>query len=236
MLTGILPTIRKGDLSHRQHGARTRATWLSTTRCTSLRGEAYELHIKGIDELRVRQDSVMAEACNASFQVHLQVSAGRVRQHVQHLPATGRARPRVATNSPLLFGKRLWAETRIALFEQSVDTRRPGHHMRDRSARVTFGTDWVHESIAELYKEDITRFRPLLAPDAHDDPIAELAAGGCRSLAALRMHTGTVWRWNRGCYGISDPTACRISASRTGCCRQGRASPTRSPMPPCGSD
>jgi CBS domain-containing protein len=104
----------------------------------------------------------------------------------------------------VLFGKRLWAETRIALFEQSVDTRRPGHHMRDRSARVTFGTDWVHESIAELYKEDITRFRPVLAPDSYDDPIAELAEGRVPTLAALRMHTGTVWRWNRGCYGITD--------------------------------
>jgi CBS domain-containing protein/gamma-glutamylcysteine synthetase len=203
VLTGILPTIRKGDLSLDNMVQNPRYLALNDA-LTSLRGEAYELHIKGMDELRVRQDSVMAEACNASFQVHLQVSADEFVNMYNVSQLLAGPVLACATNSPVLFGKRLWAETRIALFEQSVDTRRPGHHMRDRSARVTFGTDWVHESIAELYKEDITRFRPVLAPDAYEDPFAELAEGRVPTLAALRMHTGTVWRWNRGCYGITD--------------------------------
>ena len=203
VLTGILPTIRKGDLSLDNMVQNPRYLALNDA-LMSLRGEAYELHIKGMDELRVRQDSVMAEACNASFQVHLQVSADEFVNMYNVSQLLAGPVLACATNSPVLFGKRLWAETRIALFEQSVDTRRPGHHMRDRSARVTFGTDWVHESIAELYKEDITRFRPVLAPDADEDPFAELAEGRVPTLAALRMHTGTVWRWNRGCYGITD--------------------------------
>jgi len=202
VLTGILPTIRKGDLSMANMVQNPRYLALNSA-LMSLRGEDYELHIKGTDELRVRQDSVMAEACNASFQVHLQVTAAEFVNAYNVGQLLAGPTLACATNSPLLFGKRLWAETRIALFEQAVDTRRPGHHLRERSARVTFGTDWIHRSITELYREDITRFRPVLAPDDYTDPFAVLDAGDVPTLPALRLHTGTVWRWNRACYGIT---------------------------------
>ena len=203
VLAGILPTIRKGDLSIDNMVQNPRYLALNNA-LMNLRGEAYELHIKGTDELRVRQDSVMAEACNASFQVHLQVAPDEFVNLYNVAQLLAGPVLACAVNSPMFLGKRLWAETRIALFEQSVDTRRPGHHMRDRSARVTFGHDWVTSSISELYREDITRFRPVLAPDDHVDPFTELAEGRVPSLQALRLHTGTVWRWNRGCYGITD--------------------------------
>jgi CBS domain-containing protein len=203
VLAGILPTIRKGDLSLENMVQNPRYLALNTA-LMSLRGEAYELHIKGTDELRVRQESVMAEACNASFQVHLQVTPDSFVNLYNIAQLLAGPVLACATNSPLLFGKRLWAETRIALFEQSVDTRRPGHHLRERSARVTFGTDWVRSSVIDLYKEDITRFRPVLAPDEYVDPFSELVAGRAPPLDALRLHTGTVWRWNRACYGITD--------------------------------
>ncbi len=203
VLAGILPTIRKSDLSIENMVQNPRYLALNTA-LMSLRGEAYELHIKGTDELRVRQESVMAEACNASFQVHLQVTPDSFVNLYNIAQLLAGPVLAAATNSPLLFGKRLWAETRIALFEQSVDTRRPGHHLRERSARVTFGTDWVSSSVVDLYKEDITRFRPVLAPDDYVDPFSELVAGRAPTLDALRLHTGTVWRWNRACYGITD--------------------------------
>ena len=176
VLTGTLPTIRKRDLTMANMVQNPRYLALNNA-LMGLRGEAYELHIKGTDELRVRQDSVMAEACNASFQVHLQVTPGEFANAYNVAQALSGPTLASATNSPLLFGKRLWAETRIALFEQSVDTRRPGHHVRDRAARVSFGDGWVTSSVAELYKEDITRYRPLLAPDEYDDPLAAAGRG-----------------------------------------------------------
>src|SRR5918994_2714130 len=202
VLAGILPTIRKSDLALENMVQNPRYLALNAA-LTGLRGEAYELHIKGTDELRVRQDSVMANSCNASFQVHLQVTPDEFANAYNCAQALAGPTLASATNSPLLFGKRLWAETRIAVFEQAADSRRPGHHVRERTARVSFGDAWVTASIADLYKEDITRFRPLLAPDDYVDPIAELDAGRVPELSALRLHTGTVWRWNRGCYGIS---------------------------------
>ena len=203
VLAGILPTIRKGDLSLANMVQNPRYLALNNA-LMNLRGEAYELHIKGTDELRVRQDSVMAEACNASFQVHLQVTPDEFVNMYNVAQLLAGPVLAGAVNSPVLFGKRLWAETRIALFEQAVDTRRPGHHVRDRSSRVTFGHDWLSTSITELYREDITRYRPVLAPDEHIDPFAEMAEGRTPTLQSLRLHTGTVWRWNRGCYGITD--------------------------------
>jgi CBS domain-containing protein/gamma-glutamylcysteine synthetase len=202
VLAGILPTIRKGDLRMENMVQNPRYLALNEA-LMELRGEDVELHIKGTDELRVRQDSVMAEACNASFQVHLQVSPDEFANLYNVAQVLAGPVLACATNSPLLFGKRLWAETRIALFEQSVDTRRPGHHLRERSPRVTFGTGWVQESVAELYREDISRFRPLLAPDDYQDPFVALSEGRTPALEALRLHTGTVWRWNRACYGVA---------------------------------
>jgi len=97
----------------------------------------------------------------------------------------------------------LWAETRVALFQQSVDTRASGDHLRDRSPRVMFGTSWVPNSILDIYKEDIMRFRTLLSTTAKEDPLELLRKGKIPFLHALSMHNSTVYRWNRPCYGPS---------------------------------
>lgn len=200
VLSGILPTIRMGDLDPSNMVQNPRYLALNEA-LLRMRGEDLDLHISGADELRIRQASVMSEACNASFQVHLQVTPDEFANLYNVAQLIAGPTLACATNSPILLGKQLWAETRIPLFQQSVDTRKSGHHLRQRSSRVTFGNHWVQDSVVELFKEDITRFRPLLAPDDHVDPFQVLAEGGVPELAALRMHTGTVWRWNRACYG-----------------------------------
>jgi len=201
VLAGILPTLRLGDLQLSNMVQNPRYLALNQA-LMDLRGEEVDLQITGVDELHVRQTSVMAEACNASFQVHLQVAPDDFANAYNLAQLLAGPTLACCTNSPILFGKHLWAETRIPLFEQSVDTRRSGQHLRQREGRVTFGSRWVNDSVAELFKEDITRFRPLLAPDDHEDPFDVLARGEIPSLAAVRMHTGTVWRWNRACYGV----------------------------------
>ncbi|MFL5318398.1 MAG: CBS domain-containing protein, partial [Myxococcaceae bacterium] len=108
----------------------------------------------------------------------------------------------VANNSPMLFGKRLWAETRIALFQQSVDTRSETQHQRNASPRVSFGTQFLTRSIVELFREDIVRHRTLVGTDFDEDPQAVLDRGEIPQLKALRLHNGTIYRWNRACYGI----------------------------------
>jgi CBS domain-containing protein len=105
----------------------------------------------------------------------------------------------------VLFGRRLWAETRIALFEQACDIRSPGHHLRDSVPRVSFGSGWLKGSVADIYRENVTRFRALLGTETPDEnPDEVLARGEVPQLKALRLHNGTIYRWNRPCYGISE--------------------------------
>jgi CBS domain-containing protein/gamma-glutamylcysteine synthetase len=200
-LIGILPTIRKSDLGEDNMTPRPRYRALNKA-LTDLRGGSYEIHIKGVDELLLRHDSAMLEACNTSFQVHFQVGSKEFANLYNIAQVAAAPVLAAAVNSPLLLGKRLWAETRIALFQQAVDTRSSGPHLRERSPRVTFGTRWIRNSVLELYKEDITRFRALVGTDLDEDPFERLKRGEIPELKALRLHNGTIYRWNRGCYGI----------------------------------
>ncbi len=203
VLTGVLPTIRKNDLEIENLTPLPRYRALCDA-INKLRGDEYDLRIQGMDELLMRFDTPLLEACNTGFQVHLQVTPDEFVNKYNLAQAITGPVLSSAVNSPLLFGKRLWAETRIALFHQSVDTRKVGDHLRDNSPRVTFGNEWLKESILEIYKEDIARYRVMLSSNITEDVDEIFEAGGIPKLMALQVHNGTVYRWNRPCYGISN--------------------------------
>jgi CBS domain-containing protein len=166
-------------------------------------GGSYELRLHGIDELRLKHDSPLLEACNTSFQVHLQVSAHEFVKMYNIAQAISAPVMAIAANSPLVFGKRLWHESRIAMFQQSIDTRMSHNYHRDYSPRVNFGNKWLDKSITDIYKDDITKFRVLLAGDTTVDSLAMVKNGEVPKLKSLQVHNSTVYRWNRPCYGIS---------------------------------
>ncbi|TAD98654.1 MAG: CBS domain-containing protein [Bacteroidetes bacterium] len=202
VLTGILPTIRKFDINIDNLTPYERYFSLIEA-INNLRGKNYELRLEGQDELNVIVDSALIEACNTSFQVHLQIKPDEFVNKYNIAQAVAAPVLAVATNSPLLFGKRLWSETRIALFRQSIDTRMASEHLRERSPRVTFGTKWLKGSITDLYKEDIMRFSILFMTDVEEDVFKSIENGITPKLRALNIHNSTVYRWNRPCYGIS---------------------------------
>lgn len=203
LLTGILPTLEKTDLSLDNMTPVPRYYQLNEA-MTRLRGRDYDLRIKGRDELVLQHDNVMLEACNTSFQVHFQVSPENFASRYNIAQAVTAPVLAVATNSPLLFGRQLWRETRIALFQQSIDTRTPAAHLRQASPRVSFGRDWINESALEIFQEDIARFRVIMSMDVDEDPFEVLERDEAPKLKALRLHNGTIYRWNRPCYGISE--------------------------------
>jgi CBS domain-containing protein len=204
LLTGILPTLARSDITLGNITPRARYHALNEALRRMRGDEPYRLHIQGTDELRTEHDSVMLESCNTSFQVHLQVEPDEF-VHVYNV-AQVVAAPilAAAVNSPVVFGKLLWNETRIALFQQSVDTRTGGLHLRDLAPRVRFGERWAERSVVELFEEDVARFRVLLTTKTSEDPLAVLAEGGAPVLGALSLHNSTVYRWNRPCYGVGD--------------------------------
>ena len=203
VLAGILPTLGKSDLTLDNISPVPRYHALNEA-LTRMRGGAYRLQLEGQDELQIEHDSVMLEACNSSCQVHLQVEAEEFAAMYNVAQAMTGPVLAAAVNSPTLFGKRLWAETRIALFRQSLDTRSASVHLREFSPRVRFGDRWVKECVTELFQEDIAQFRVLLAQKIVEDPFEQLAVGDIPRLQALQLHNSTVYRWNRPCYGISE--------------------------------
>ena len=169
VLTGILPTLRKHHLSMDNLTPKKRYYALMEAINAQLIGSSYELKLSGIDELALKHDSPLLEAVNTSFQVHLQVSSNEFVKKYNIAQALTAPIIAVSANSPIVFGKRLWHESRIAMFQQALDTRSSHEHMRERSPRVTFGKDWLHDSILEIYQEDIMRHRVLLSSDVEEN-------------------------------------------------------------------
>lgn len=204
VLTGTLPTLRLAHLQLENMTPNPRYFELNRA-ATALAGGKFNIVIKGLDEIDISHDNVMLESANTSFQVHFQVAPHEFAMLYNLAQAISAPLLAAAVNSPLLFGQRLWNETRVALFQRSVDARSQAHKLRAAPPRVSFGHGWIKDSILEIYKDDISRFRIMLSTDNLDeDPMKVLDEGGVPELRALRMHTSTVWRWNRACYGIAN--------------------------------
>lgn len=202
-LVGILPTLTRDHLSLDAMVPTARYFALNEA-LLRLRGSDFQINIKGIDQLNFTHDNLMLEACNTSFQIHFQVGADEFAHLYNIAQAVTGPLLAASVNSPILLGKRLWHESRIAVFEHSIDARSEAHAARGHKPRVHFGDHWIDESVIEIFKEDIARFRVILTTEFEDDPIGKVARGEAPKLNALRLHNGTVYRWNRACYGISD--------------------------------
>jgi len=203
ILVGILPTIAMSDLT-RENITPIKRYYALNDGLIQLRGGPYELRLEGTDQLITTLDSSMFESCNTSFQVHYQLSAEDFVKQYNWSQAIAGPILAAATNSPLLLGKRLWRETRIALFQQSLDTRSVTNFNTEKEPRVSFGKQWLKDSVLELFQEDISRHRVLLHVPELEDPLAELEKGKIPKLKALSLHNGTIYRWNRACYGITE--------------------------------
>ncbi len=206
LLTGILPTIRQSDLTPDNMCPIPRYHELSRA-LNQLRGRAFDIHIKGLDELYATHDNLMFESCCCSFQVHLQVGPEEFARLYNLAQAISGPLLAVTANSPLLIGHRLWHETRVALFQHSNDERSSARQARSHPPRASFGEGWIKDSVIEIFREEIARFRVILTTEIDDNPFDALARGALPELAALRLHNGTVWRWNRPCYGVNGGAA-----------------------------
>lgn len=206
VLTGILPTLKQDDLGLESIVPKPRYLRMNEA-LRRLRGDDFRFSIQGIDQLDIRHQNVMLESCTASFQVHFQCDPHEFVELYNVAQTISGPLLAVCANSPLVLGKRLWEESRIALFEGAVDARSDAHLARGQAARVRFGDDWLQHSVMEIFREDVARYRALLSCDADLDPFAEIAAGRAPQLTALRLHNGTVFRWNRACYGVDNGLA-----------------------------
>ena len=202
LLAGILPTLDKRDLTLENITPNPRYYQLNDS-ITSLRGGPFAIHIKGVDELHLSHDNIMMESCNTSFQVHVQVNPAKFANQYNVAQLITAPVLAAAVNSPVLFGYRLWQETRLALFQHSTDGRSQSQQVRSHPTRVGFGERWLKRSVIELFHDQIARFRVIMVGAIDEDPARVLERGEVPLLSALRTHNGTIWPWNRACYGVT---------------------------------
>ncbi len=202
ILAGILPTLRQMDLTMDNITPVDRYYELND-RLKQIRGDDFRLDIRGIDELSVTHDNFMLEAMNTSFQVHFQVSGEEFVDMYNLSQAITAPVMAVAVNSGLIHHYRLWHESRIAVFQNSIDTRSATHQKRGNRPRVHFGDDWI-DSIVDVFRDDISRFSVVLTSEFEEDPVDMVKSGVIPKLKALMLHNGTVYRWNRPCYGVNN--------------------------------
>ncbi len=203
VMVGILPTLMPEHLGADWMSANPRYAALNEA-IFAARREDLELDIHGDTEaIQLDADSIAPESACTSVQLHLQVSPADFAAHWNAAQALAGPQLALAANSPFLFGKRLWAETRTELFLQATDTRSPELRNQGVRPRVFFGERWI-TSIFDLFEENALYYPALLPETTDEDPVQVLDAGGVPRLQELRLHNGTVYRWNRPVYDIAD--------------------------------
>lgn len=195
---GILPTLEQSDTGYDAMTPLLRFQAL-TKALTEIRGGPFTIAIEGEDTLQLAMDDVTLEGANTSFQVHLRVPPEEFTDFYNAVQLVTPLVVAMAGNSPLLFGHRLWQETRIPLFKQSIDCR-PRDSMHPIPARVNFGTNWIRDGAFELFAEASLLYRPILPVCDDEDPVAIARSGGTPHLHEMRLHQGSIWWWNRPVY------------------------------------
>ncbi|MFP5022629.1 glutamate--cysteine ligase [Pseudonocardia phyllosphaerae] len=202
VMIGILPTLRAEHMVAESISPEDRYQALND-QMLNARGEPIRLDISGGEE-RVGGDfdTIIPEAACTSLQLHLQVAPAEFGRYWNAAQCLAGVQLGLGANSPFLMGSRLWAETRIPLFEQACDVRTPEFHNQGVRPRVWFGERWI-DSVLDLFSEN-ARYFPALMPLTTDvDPVAQMNEGGVPDLPELTLHNGTIWRWNRPIYDSS---------------------------------
>ncbi|MDQ1585459.1 MAG: hypothetical protein QOH80_824 [Actinomycetota bacterium] len=200
VMTGILPTLRPEHLTEATFSHNPRYL-LINEQVFAARGEDIQISIDGVERLSTYADTIAPEAACTSVQLHLQVAPETFAAHWNAAQAIAGVQLAIGANSPFFFGKELWRETRIALFEQATDTRSDELKAQGVRPRVWFGERWI-TSIFDLFEENVRYFPSLLPICDAEDPVEVLDRGDVPSLAELRLHNGTIYRWNRPVYDV----------------------------------
>jgi gamma-glutamyl:cysteine ligase YbdK (ATP-grasp superfamily) len=200
VMIGILPTLMPEHLDADWMSESTRYQALNDSIFTA-RGEDILIDISGPERLSMHSASIAPESACTSMQLHLQVSPAEFADNWNAAQVIAGPQLALGANSPYFFGHQLWDETRIELFAQATDTRPDELISQGVRPRVWFGERWI-TSIFDLFEENVRYFPSLLPEVSDEDPMAELAAGRTPALQELRLHNGTVYRWNRPVYDV----------------------------------
>ena len=201
-MVGILPTLGELDVTGGSMSAVPRFRLLNE-QIIAARGEEIRIVVDGTERLDTVLGTIMGESACTSLQLHLQVSPEAFGNYWNAAQAVAGIQVGLGANSPFLYAKELWRESRVPLFQQATDTRPEELQAQGVRPRVWFGERWI-TSVFDLFEENLRYFPSLLPLMDEDDPVAELESGATPELAELTLHNGTVYRWNRPVYAVKD--------------------------------
>lgn len=192
MLVGTLPTLRPSMLSLEYLSPQNRYSIMNSQVMKMRDGKPLYIRLEGKDNLYMYMDSVIAECAATSLQIHLSVNQDNAKRYYNASMISSAFLIAMSANSPYFFGKELWDESRIAIFEQAVELQ--SKSCKGKSIkRVTLGNGYVENSLFELFEENLNDYPILLAEHNDNDP---------SKLTHLNLHNGTIWRWNRPIVGV----------------------------------
>jgi hypothetical protein len=194
LIIGTLPTLKPSAMNLKNMSDMNRYRVLNE-QILNIRGKPIHLDIGGIEHLKFDHNDVMLESATTSLQLHTQVPIDQAHHFYNASIIASAAIVASCANAPYLFGKNLWHESRIPLFEQAIEAGGYGGSARGPLKRVSFGAGYARASIMECFQENLEHF-PILLPELFSDPI--------ENLEHLRLHNGTIWRWNRPLVGFDE--------------------------------
>jgi gamma-glutamyl:cysteine ligase YbdK (ATP-grasp superfamily) len=202
VMVGILPTLVEQHMSESTLSDNARYRVLNE-QILAARGEDMRIQIAGAEQLLTYADSITPEAACTSVQLHVQVSPDDFASYWNAAQSIAGVQVALAANSPFLFGRQLWHETRITLFQQATDTRPEQVKRQGVRPRVWFGERWI-TSVVDLFEENVEFFQALLPICDDEDPLSALERGAVPQLGEMSLHNGTIYRWNRPVYAAVD--------------------------------
>ncbi|QLH20217.1 glutamate--cysteine ligase [Streptomyces sp. Rer75] len=202
VMIGILPTLATRDLGSANLSYDDRYKLLNE-QMLAARGEDFLIDIEGRERISYASASIAPEAACTSVQLHLQVTPGRFAAVWNAAQAVAAVQIAIGANSPFVFGREVWRESRPPLFLQSTDVRAPEYATQGVRPRTWFGERWITDAY-QLFEENLRYFPPLLSTGADEEPLRILDEGGVPDLQELVLHNGTIYRWNRPVYQVVD--------------------------------
>ncbi len=194
IMIGTLPTLKQSDLTLANMSDLNRYRALNEQILQS-RGKPINLEIIGKEHLKLAHHDVMLESATTSLQIHIQLSLDMAHHFYNASMIASAPMVALCANAPFIFGKNLWDESRIPLFEQAIETGGYNGAAHGPLKRVSFGTDYARHSIIECFVENLEHFPVLLPANLGTTPEA---------FEHLKLHNGTIWRWNRPLVGFDD--------------------------------
>ncbi|WP_055551184.1 hypothetical protein [Streptomyces sp. NBRC 110028] len=202
VMIGILPTLAAGDLGSANLSYDDRYKLLNE-QMLAARGEDFLIDIEGRERISYASATIAPEAACTSVQLHLQVTPGRFAAVWNAAQAVAAVQIAIGANSPFVFGREVWRESRPPLFLQATDVRAPEYAAQGVRPRTWFGERWITDAY-QLFEENLRYFPPLLSTGTDEEPLRTLDEGGVPELQELVLHNGTIYRWNRPVYQVVD--------------------------------